>query len=155
MSSKKYPARERIATQIEAMLHSIRPQFFEASLLMQFTLPQLRTLFFLRSKGPIRMSEISAHLGVGMSTVTILVSKMEKKGLVVREHDSEDRRVVFCSITESGKTEVDQFWSLRKERIQKFVDLFNEEEAELIAQANEITMRAIEKWQKIFEAGSQ
>lgn len=155
MSSQKHPVRERIASQIEEILHSVRPQFYEASLLMQLTLPQLRTLFFLHSKGPMRMSEISVHLCVGMPTVTSLVSRLEDKGLVVREHDSKDRRVVFCSATKLGKNEADQFWRVRKERIKKFISLLNEEEAKLVAQANEITLRAIEKWQDIYEAGSQ
>ena len=155
MSLQQRPTRERLATQIEQVFRSLRPQVYEASPLMQLTLPQLRTLFFLHAQGPIRMSEISSHLGVGMPTVTSLVSKLEDRGLVVREHDIKDRRVVFCSTTELGKAEVERFWRVRRERINKFIDLLSEEEAELVAQANEVILRAIERWQNTWETGSQ
>src|SRR3990172_7760941 len=102
MSLQQRPARERLATLIEQVLRGLMPQVYEASPLMQLTLPQLRTLFLIHTQGPMRMSEISSHLGVGMPTVTSLVTKLEEKGLVAREHDTKDRRVVFCSTTQWG-----------------------------------------------------
>lgn len=155
MSLQKQPDRERIAVQLEDIIRSIRPQFYEAPLLMQLPLSQLRTLFLLQAQGPLRMSDISEHLDVGMPTVTNLVSRLEEKGLVVREHDSKDRRAVFCSVTDLGTKEVDQFWRHRKERINKFIDLLSEKEAELIIQANETILRAIEQCRDGHEAGGQ
>ena len=97
------------------------------------------------------MSEISNRLGVGLPTVTNLVSKLEEKGLVSREHDTTDRRVVFCSVTERGKAEIEQLWSVRKEQIAKLAESLSEEDLNLVTRAMEIILEALNRNQKDLE----
>ena len=117
MTSQQHPARKQLNTLMSQAFRQLRSSIYEGSSLTELNVQQLRTLFLLHIQETTNMSEISNRLGVGLPTVTNLVSKLEEKGLVSREHDTTDRRVVFCSVTERGKAEIEQLWSVRKEQI--------------------------------------
>ena len=51
---------------------------------------------------PKNMSSIARELSVTVGTLTISVNSLVKKGYVVRNRSSEDRRVVFISLSEKG-----------------------------------------------------
>lgn len=144
MKSHQHHARQRVVTLLGRMFLSMRPQFQgeEEWLVMKLTHAQLRALMLLDERGPFRMSDISAHLGVGMPTVTSLVSKLERKGLAAREHDTRDRRVVQCFATPKGKAEVERFWRVRNERITQVTDSLSDEELNSVAEALELIIRA-------------
>jgi len=48
-------------------------------------------------------SEISAGLGSSTARIATALGALEKKGLITREMDKNDRRKIIVSITESGK----------------------------------------------------
>lgn len=48
-------------------------------------------------------SELARRISLSNATVTVIVDRMEKRGLVARQRDTSDRRKVYISITESGK----------------------------------------------------
>lgn len=60
----------------------------------------VRDLYF---KGPRRMSELAAQLGVPLSTMTGIVDQLEAKGLVERLDHPEDRRSLQVRLTPDGK----------------------------------------------------
>ncbi len=49
------------------------------------------------------LKELSAHRGVQPATVTNMIDRMEKNGLVRRANDEKDRRVVRVYLTEEGE----------------------------------------------------
>ena len=49
------------------------------------------------------MSEIASHMNLGPNSVTQLIDAMAKGGLVQRETASEDKRVIYASLTEKGE----------------------------------------------------
>lgn len=67
------------------------------------TPPQFNALLALRHLGVPTMSQLCDHLGLASSTVTDLVDRMERTGLVERVRDSEDRRVIRLQVTERGQ----------------------------------------------------
>jgi len=152
MAKHSYCGKEHVAVLIEQIILRLKPQICEESRLMELTLQQFRTLIMLYTQGPLRMSNISCQLGVGMPAVTSLVGKLEEKGLVSREHNTEDRRVVFCSATQQGKGEVERFWRVRREQITRIIGALSEEEGELVAHAMEIVLRAAEECNKADQA---
>ncbi len=105
-------------------------------------MPQLRILLHLQSQGPLRMSDLSTRLGVGMPTASSLVGKLEEKKLVTREHDTLDRRVVTCHVTGEGKEEVERFWRVKQGRMNAVMDMMNNDELELLIRALQIFCRA-------------
>ena len=52
---------------------------------------------------PKNMSEIAKKLGVTVGTLTTNMNGLEKKDYIVRTRSSEDKRVVYITLTERGK----------------------------------------------------
>ncbi len=66
-------------------------------------LQEYRVLRCLYVKGACTMTEASRAVIMSPGGLTPLIDSMEKKGLVVRERSSKDRRIINLSITEKGK----------------------------------------------------
>ncbi|GGP68322.1 MarR family winged helix-turn-helix transcriptional regulator [Saccharothrix coeruleofusca] len=66
------------------------------------SLTQLRLLGLLRDRRP-RMTDLAAFLGLDKSTMSGLVERAERRGLVARGKSPEDRRVVDVTITPAGR----------------------------------------------------
>ncbi|SRR5579884_745875 len=79
------------------MFRSVRParEWLEVDL----TMPQLKVLFLLYAEGPVPMSRLATSLGVTLSTVTGIVDRLVEHGLVQRQEDPGDRRLVLCGLT--------------------------------------------------------
>ena len=63
------------------------------------------------------MTRIAELIGSGLPTATGLVNRMVERGLVRREHDTHDRRVVLVSLTEAGAAEVRELHEARQRRM--------------------------------------
>ncbi len=66
------------------------------------TWAQRKILLMIESAGPQKMSEIARQICVTMSGATAVVDKMVKCGLVTREFDPHDRRVVLIALSDKG-----------------------------------------------------
>jgi len=69
----------------------------------QVSAAQLNCILTLDEYGPLSPSKIANHMMVKSSTVTGVVDRLEKKGLVKRMRTSPDRRVITIQLTEAGK----------------------------------------------------
>jgi DNA-binding MarR family transcriptional regulator len=67
------------------------------------TSAQLSCLLALYEKGPLPPSQIGRHIMVNSSTVTGIIDRLERKGLVERSRISQDRRVITVSLTGEGR----------------------------------------------------
>lgn len=70
------------------------------------TIPQMRLLWTLRDEDGQPMGALAEHLGVNPSTITGHVDRLVRQGLVRREEDAEDRRIVRNFLTEDGAVTV-------------------------------------------------
>jgi DNA-binding MarR family transcriptional regulator len=61
------------------------------------------TLFLIHRKGTVNMTEIADYLGVPLNTVTGIVSRLEKKNVIIRQRDLIDKRIVTVSMSSYGK----------------------------------------------------
>ncbi|HEX4337930.1 MAG TPA: MarR family transcriptional regulator [Polyangiaceae bacterium] len=64
---------------------------------------QLLVLKMLEPRGQLSLSELSSRIRAKNSTVTGIIDRMERDGLVVRRRSGEDRRVVHIELTTKGK----------------------------------------------------
>ena len=64
--------------------------------------PQLTVLKVLEGVGDISLSELSDRIRAQNSTVTGIIDRMEREGLVARLRSTEDRRVVYIRLTDKG-----------------------------------------------------
>lgn len=69
----------------------------------EITLPQFWVLHHLYSNGKSKMNCLAKHLGISPAATTGLVDRLILQKLVAREHDSQDRRIVWIELTSKGK----------------------------------------------------
>lgn len=65
--------------------------------------PQLTVVKLLEQIGDLSLSELSERIRAQNSTVTGIIDRMEREGLVTRERSKEDRRVVYIRLTTKGR----------------------------------------------------
>ncbi|MEU4693902.1 MarR family transcriptional regulator [Actinoplanes sp. NPDC023714] len=66
------------------------------------SLTQLRVLGILRDRR-LRVTELAAYLGLEKSTMSGLIDRAERRGLLARERSPEDGRVVDVFMTPAGR----------------------------------------------------
>lgn len=66
------------------------------------SLTQLRVLGILRDRQP-RMSDLAAFLGLDKSTMSGLIARAERRGLLTRGTSPGDKRAVVVLITDAGR----------------------------------------------------
>jgi len=63
-------------------------------------------LEFLYNKGSHPLQQIGDHILITSGTITYVIDKLEKKGLIVRRYSDKDRRIVYAEITEAGQNKM-------------------------------------------------
>ena len=129
---------------LQNVIRPILPGEIEESGILGLTLAQFRILSLVHDGGPLRMSSISQELGVGLSAITSVVHKLEKKGLVAREHCTDDRRLVLCSATVRGKEAIENYWAMRHDKIIKILDQLSDKDVKLIDQTIRRLLQVVE-----------
>lgn len=89
----------RLYTAARLVTNAYRP-FFEP---LGITYPQYLVLMVLWEHDNLTISEISDKLGLESNTITPLLQRMEKLGLVVRTRGAVDGRQRLVSLTKAGK----------------------------------------------------
>ncbi|MYJ00090.1 MAG: MarR family transcriptional regulator, partial [Gemmatimonadetes bacterium] len=72
---------------------------------------------------------------------TSIVDRLEKKGLVVRTKDPDDRRVVICELTEEGQKATERFWRVAREAALRVAGKWDQEQLESVVKALELILR--------------
>jgi len=65
--------------------------------------PQLTVVKMLESLGDMSLSELSERIHAQNSTVTGIVDRMQREGLVDRSRSTRDRRIVIIRLTDTGR----------------------------------------------------
>ena len=98
------------------------------------SMTHLHLMTLLETHGPLPMSRVAELLGCGLPTATGIASRMEERGLVERQHQAEDRRVVTMRLAEQGAAEMLQLQLGRRQRVTSAVaQLTNAEREQLLA----------------------
>lgn len=74
----------------------------EISRCIGLTLPQLMIMQTLRLSAPISTGELAKEIFLTQATVTSILDRLEKKGLISRERGKEDKRKVWINLTSEG-----------------------------------------------------
>lgn len=68
----------------------------------QITSPQLVCLMAIVNDGPLTATKIADRVFLSASTVVGILDRLERRGLIQRDRDREDRRIVNVSATGAG-----------------------------------------------------
>ena len=101
------------------------------------------TLELLYSKGPHPVQKISEILSIPSGSITYVVDKLEKKGLVERQPNPNDRRASNVVLTEEGRALFDEIFPKHVATIsQNLSFISNDEKEQLIDLLKRIGMGA-------------
>lgn len=93
------------------------------------------TLATLERAGPCRITSLAAREGVTQPAMTQLIARLEGDGLVTREPDPADGRVVQAGITDEGRAVLSRRRAVRADRLAVLLDRLSREQRAALAAA--------------------
>jgi DNA-binding MarR family transcriptional regulator len=112
----------------ERLMHRLAERHAPDFLDIAVTMPQAKVLYVVGAAGRLHMSELTARLGVSLSTVSGLVDRLVDQGLLDRWDDPADRRQVLVSLTSTGTGFIDRFRELNARQLRELLGVLNDEE---------------------------
>jgi len=94
----------------------------------RLSLVHLNILFLLEYDGPLTMRGLAEAIDVSQASATGIVDRMEQRGLVERQRDEEDRRVVRVAVTNEGRELIAGMVAQRRDHMAQMLDTFTDEE---------------------------
>jgi DNA-binding MarR family transcriptional regulator len=92
------------------------------------TFGQLRLLFTLGESGPVSIGQLAHMLGVTDATASEFVDRLERRGLAVRSHRADDRRVVDCQLSDGGARLLAEIQGARQTAMRQMLGLLTADE---------------------------
>jgi len=87
---------------------------------LNLTIAQLKSLFLIAHEGSMNTKRLAEELGVTSSNVTGIIDRLVKQGLVSRQENPEDRRMLQIQVTDQGEAILT---SLREETVSSMSDV--------------------------------
>lgn len=98
------------------------------------SLGDLHAVHVLARQGEVPISRYGEELGVPRSTITNLVDRLERAGLVERRFSKTDRRVTLVALTGAGHEAVEDTQPIRSSRVAAYLLALEPETQELLAE---------------------
>ena len=126
--------RRRLAAQCHQAAHEVFAAVNRniGSELLSLDLPmgQFKAMAMITMFGPQRVGEIGRRLGISESAASLLVDKLEERGLAGRTRDEQDRRRTLVTATPAGDELGGRLRQGREEQAQRWLDALTDDELE-------------------------
>jgi DNA-binding MarR family transcriptional regulator len=96
-------------------------------------------------EGPVRLTALAAKEGVSQPSMTQLIQRLERLGLVVRLADPDDGRAALIGITECGQTLLDERKRMRRERLKALMTTLTPEEESALWLAARVALPTLQR----------
>jgi DNA-binding MarR family transcriptional regulator len=100
-------------------------------------------LVTLRDEGPQRVTALAARENVTQPTMSTLIRRLERRGLVVRNTDAADRRACLVEVTDAGRVLMRQREQMRAQWLASRLRTLAPDEQEQIERALALLDRAL------------
>jgi DNA-binding MarR family transcriptional regulator len=110
----------------------------------QITVPQLRALVLLNSRGPMNLTTIAEHLGVNPSNASRTCDQLVATERVVRAPDLQDGRSTVLALTGEGARFVAELMAARRRLIDRVISRIPGEDQRALTRGLEAFMLAVE-----------
>ncbi|WP_205003671.1 MarR family winged helix-turn-helix transcriptional regulator [Scopulibacillus daqui] len=94
---------------------------------LNLTVIQFQVLYFLDQSPNASLGQLSEELLVGNSTMSGIVERLVKAGLIERERSASDRRTLTMRLTPKGNKKKDEAYQLLKERLSGLLEMPDKE----------------------------
>jgi DNA-binding MarR family transcriptional regulator len=135
-------ARDHLVARITDMastmrrLFEVRPSPEERSAWSSLTAHQLEALAVLE-KGSLTMGEFCERLDIAESAGTALSDRLVARGMVSRETDAADRRVVKLSLSDQARAMVERYRALKRLRIAEALSVLDDDDLAALVRIHE------------------
>ena len=128
--SSAAPARtaEQLLQELSDLVVSERTAYMTHAHRRALSLAHMFLMAKIHGHGSIPMTKVAELIGSGLLTATGIISRMEERGLVRREHDTRDRRVVLVSLTKSGAADIAALNKARERRLSAAINQLSEKD---------------------------
>lgn len=118
----------QVTTMFRTLMKSITQEWNKRGNDYNLTFPQFKVLYLLDKTGTQSVSQLAETLTITPAAITGITDKLIVEGFVIRERSEADRRVVFITLTESGKKVIEKVKESQKETIDMIFNLLSEED---------------------------
>jgi len=119
-------------TKLMRSAETVTSRVSRAMLAADLTISQFGVLEALHHKGPLCQRDIAAKILKSTGNITMVIDNLEKRGLVRRERDSQDRRYLTVFLTDAGTTLIAKVFAGVEASIVKEMAALSKEEQELL-----------------------
>jgi len=112
---------------------------------------ELYVFLFVGSEGRTMNSILSKELGISRPSVSIATKSLLKKGLIETHHDEDDRRFIYISLSQSGKTTFDKFLDAFGKIVANVLSKLSESEAAKLNESFEMLVKFVKSLSSIDE----
>ena len=116
---------DRIVKSYNQVSQGINPPFLAK---MSLTTAQMKVLLLFEEHDNFSMGELSSLYSVSVSTMTSVVDRLFQNGMLKREQDENDRRIVRVSLTAKGKKILIKLVGSRREVLEGFLHSLDKNE---------------------------
>ena len=98
----------------------------------EMTPEQYWLLRLLNQAGSLSISEVANELGIAISSATISCKRLEKAGLLTRERQLHDERVVRVALTGKGLAQIDAWRQRKREALTRMLNVLDSQEQQAL-----------------------
>src|SRR3954467_14167512 len=125
MVKERVMASERLVEELLSLSRLLRPGRDSGMTPQQYWL--LRQL---RRDESLSIGELAQALGITTGSATVACKRLERAGLITRERQLEDERIVEVALTEQGRAQIDALRQRRREALAQWLDVLDQREQE-------------------------
>lgn len=112
----------------------------------------LLTIHHAMERGKVcRVSSLSRRMHISSPTVTQHIANLERRGLVDKTPDKDDKRAVNLSLTQQGRETLEQHRARMEQNIDELIARLSPEEAEHLVKLMNQTCEFFDEKQKAYE----
>jgi len=115
-------AADQLLDELSELVVSERTAYMTHAHQRSLSLAHMFMMAKIHGHGPMPMSKVAELIGSGLPTATGFINRMEERGLVRREHDTRDRRVVLVSLTKHGAADIAALNQARRRRLSSAIN---------------------------------
>ncbi len=96
----------------------------------------------LSRNGPLSIGELASKLGITTSSATTACKRLEKAGLLTRERQANDGRIVHVAVTQKGAMQIAIWRQRKREALTQLLSVLDEQEQQEFQRMLELVLEA-------------
>lgn len=144
MEEKDKTYQNMIFDYVEQVKELLSPEIWQ-NVLLNCSKNELFVMWYLYRHQEANMTELADYIHVPLNTATGIISRMEKRNLVIRNHSAADKRVVTIALSEDGAKQIQAIMGVAMFYVRDVFDSLTLEESRLLGKILDKVTTALKK----------